>query len=204
MKAAFFAYRARQRGENASFSEEELSSCMKNEAPGAPELSIMSFETAFHGRLFGSLSLTRSKAIHKVHYICRPFVKTADCVMSARCSSICKSGRYRSQLNSDFVQKWPAVAWPAVKYPLDENAAHNAQAEKDALANVEATIEEYAKMRPVAALIVEPIQAEGGDNHASPAFFRGLREITKKHGVSVLAFAKYRRCSDQHYVDRSS
>ena len=103
MKAAFFAYQARQRGENASFSEEELSSCMKNEAPGAPELSIMSFETAFHGRLFGSLSLTRSKAIHKVHYICRPFVKTADCVMSARCSSICKSGRYRSQLNSDFV-----------------------------------------------------------------------------------------------------
>jgi 4-aminobutyrate aminotransferase/(S)-3-amino-2-methylpropionate transaminase len=25
--------------------------------------------------------------------------------------------------------------------------------------------------------------AEGGDRHASPAFFRGLRAITKKHGV---------------------
>lgn len=28
--------------------------------------------------------------------------------------------------------------------------------------------------------------AEGGDNHASPAFFRGLQEITKKHNVSFI------------------
>ncbi|KFY49601.1 hypothetical protein V495_00497, partial [Pseudogymnoascus sp. VKM F-4514 (FW-929)] len=32
-------------------------------------------------------------------------------------------------------------------------------------------------------VIVEPIQSEGGDNHASPAFFRGLRELTAKHDV---------------------
>lgn len=35
----------------------------------------------------------------------------------------------------------------------------------------------------VAAVIVEPIQSEGGDNHGSPAFFQGLRDITAKHGV---------------------
>jgi len=29
-------------------------------------MSILSFTSAFHGRLFGSLSATRSKAIHKV------------------------------------------------------------------------------------------------------------------------------------------
>lgn len=28
--------------------------------------------------------------------------------------------------------------------------------------------------------------AEGGDNHASPAFFRGLRDITKRHNVSFI------------------
>lgn len=39
---------------------------------------------------------------------------------------------------------------------------------------------------PVAGLIVEPIQAEGGDNHASPAFFQRLRDITKKHGVVMI------------------
>lgn len=66
MKAAFFTYRNRERGENASFTEEDLSSCMKNESPGTPDLSVMSFTGAFHGRLMGTLSLTRSKAIHKV------------------------------------------------------------------------------------------------------------------------------------------
>lgn len=38
----------------------------------------------------------------------------------------------------------------------------------------------------MAGLVVEPVQAEGGDNHASPAFFRGLRALTKKHGVAMI------------------
>jgi 4-aminobutyrate aminotransferase-like enzyme len=37
--------------------------------------------------------------------------------------------------------------------------------------------------KPVAAVIIEPILSEGGDKHASPAFFRALRLIAKKHGV---------------------
>lgn len=40
---------------------------MKNASPGTPDLVAMSFKHGFHGRLFGSLSLTRSKAIHKVN-----------------------------------------------------------------------------------------------------------------------------------------
>ncbi len=39
---------------------------MKNHSPGSSSLSIMSFKSAFHGRLFGSLSTTRSKPIHKL------------------------------------------------------------------------------------------------------------------------------------------
>lgn len=39
---------------------------------------------------------------------------------------------------------------------------------------------------PVAGVIVEPIQAEGGDNWASPDFFRGLREITKELDVALI------------------
>jgi glutamate-1-semialdehyde aminotransferase len=38
----------------------------------------------------------------------------------------------------------------------------------------------------VVGLIVEPIQAEGGDNHASPHFFRQLRAITKQYGVAFI------------------
>lgn len=83
-KAACMAYRARERGEGADFTKEEMGtflhltdaksiltvflvdSCMENKAPGSPELAILSFKSGFHGRLFGSLSATRSKAIHKV------------------------------------------------------------------------------------------------------------------------------------------
>ncbi|EIW67195.1 hypothetical protein TREMEDRAFT_72189 [Tremella mesenterica DSM 1558] len=40
--------------------------CMSNHSPGSPDLSILSFKGGFHGRLFASLSTTRSKALHKV------------------------------------------------------------------------------------------------------------------------------------------
>jgi 4-aminobutyrate aminotransferase/(S)-3-amino-2-methylpropionate transaminase len=39
---------------------------MQNLPPGSPELSILSFQGGFHGRLFGSLTTTCSKPIHKV------------------------------------------------------------------------------------------------------------------------------------------
>lgn len=65
------SYPARQAGASPTdntpaFSPEQLSSCMQNQSPGSPNMSILSFTSAFHGRLFGSLSATRSKAIHKV------------------------------------------------------------------------------------------------------------------------------------------
>ena len=36
------------------------------------------------------------------------------------------------------------------------------------------------KGMPVAGIVIEPIQAEGGDNHASPDFFLKLRNIASK------------------------
>lgn len=39
---------------------------------------------------------------------------------------------------------------------------------------------------PVIAVIVELIQSEGSDNHASHAFFQRLRELTKKRGIVAI------------------
>ena len=46
------------------------------------------------------------------------------------------------------------------------------------------------KKRTVAGIIVEPIQSEGGDNHASDDFFRKLRDISRKvsAGAGVAGF----------------
>lgn len=152
-KAAFMWKRQQQRGGyNVEFTEEELTSSMNNKSPGAAsELSIMSFRTAFHGRLFGSLSTTRSKPIHKLD------IPAFD---------------------------WPQATFPLLKYPLEEHVEENRKAEQDSLAEVEHLIQTWHL--PPCAVIVEPIQSEGGDNHASPEFFRGLREVTKKHGVLMI------------------
>ncbi|CAK7568564.1 MAG: 4-aminobutyrate transaminase [Sporothrix epigloea] len=148
-KAAFMWRRQKERGgPSVEFTEAEMDTCMTNAGPGAPNLSILSFKSAFHGRLFGSLSTTRSKPIHKLD------IPAFD---------------------------WPRATFPELKYPLEEHAEENAKAEADSLAEVEDLILNFHA--PPAAVVVEPIQSEGGDNHASPAFFRGLREITRKHGV---------------------
>ncbi|KAI3337353.1 aminotransferase class-III-domain-containing protein [Xylariaceae sp. AK1471] len=151
-KAAFMWRRQQERGgPSVEFTEEEMASSMNNQSPGAAQLSILSFKTAFHGRLFGSLSTTRSKPIHKLD------IPAFD---------------------------WPQATFPQLKYPLEEHAEENAKAEADSLAEVEDLIKNYHV--PPCAVVVEPIQSEGGDNHASPAFFRGLREVTKKHGVLLI------------------
>lgn len=148
-KAAFMYYRQLQRGgPEVEFTEEELLSTMNNQSPGSPQLSILSFKSAFHGRLFGSLSTTRSKAIHKLD------IPAFD---------------------------WPQASFPQLKYPLEDHVQENAAEEKRCLDEVERLIKEFHN--PVAAVMVEPIQSEGGDNHASPAFFQGLRDITKRTKV---------------------
>ncbi|KAJ9622292.1 4-aminobutyrate transaminase [Taxawa tesnikishii (nom. ined.)] len=115
-KAAFMWRRRMERGgdPNAEFTAEETESAMNNQSPGAPNLSIMSFGTGFHGRLF------------------------------------------------------------------EENAAE----EKRCLDEVERLIKEWHA--PPAAVVVEPVQSEGGDNHASPEFFKGLRAVTRKHNVLLI------------------
>lgn len=47
-----------------------------------------------------------------------------------------------------------------------------------------------AKNIPVAGIIIEPIQAEGGDNHASPEFFQKLQAIAKKVRLNFFLFQK--------------
>merc|ERR1719222_1819277 len=74
--------------------------------------------------------------------------------------------------------------FPVYKYPLDENVRENEAEDARCLARVEELLaESSADGQPVAGVISEPIQAEGGDNHGSPAFFRGLADICKRHDI---------------------
>uniref|UniRef100_A0A4W5K435 4-aminobutyrate aminotransferase n=1 Tax=Hucho hucho TaxID=62062 RepID=A0A4W5K435_9TELE len=74
-----------------------------------------------------------------------------------------------------------------LRYPLDQFERENAQEEACCLEEAEDLIVKWnQKGRHVVGVVIEPIQAEGGDNHASFDFYRKLRGITKKHGCAFL------------------
>jgi len=83
---------------------------------------------------------------------------------------------------------WPVADFPRLKYPLEENVEANRAEEARCLQTVEDLIVDREKRNdwPVAAVVVEPIQSEGGDHHASADFFRGLRDVTRRHGVALI------------------
>ncbi|XP_037813046.1 4-aminobutyrate aminotransferase, mitochondrial [Lucilia sericata] len=82
---------------------------------------------------------------------------------------------------------WPVASFPQYRYPLEENVAYNQEQDKRCLAEVEDLVEQYRKKDiPVAGVVVEPIQSEGGDNEASPEFFQGLQRICKANGMALL------------------
>ena len=77
--------------------------------------------------------------------------------------------------------------YPIYKYPLCENESENLREDQRCLAKVEDLIEQYHKKGiPVAGVILEPIQGEGGDNHGSPKFYQQLRKICSKNKIALI------------------
>ncbi|XP_041362949.1 4-aminobutyrate aminotransferase, mitochondrial-like [Gigantopelta aegis] len=82
---------------------------------------------------------------------------------------------------------WPIADFPQLKYPLDEFTRENREEEDRCLAQVKDLIEKYQKQgKPPVAIAVEPVQSEGGDNHASAYFFQELQNITNENSMGLL------------------
>ncbi len=72
---------------------------------------------------------------------------------------------------------WPRIDPPALHFPVDEDAA--LRNDETALAAVE---QAFADNRDeIAGVLIEPIQAEGGDNHFTNRFLQGLKELCDRH-----------------------
>jgi len=152
-KLMHFKYMDKVRG-GEGFSQEAMESCMVNQAPGTPNLSVLSFHGGFHGRTAASLACTHSKYIHKI-----------DVPLAA----------------------WPVTDFPRYIYPLEENIRENEAEDDRCLAMAEEAIVNGEKNGcPVTGVIVEPIQAEGGDHHGSNKWFQGLQALCKKHDIVYL------------------
>jgi len=75
---------------------------------------------------------------------------------------------------------WPRVHNPAIEFDLDGRIANDVEAEeKKSYAEIEAVFAKHG--RKVAAILIEPMQGEGGDNHFRPEFLHRLRHYADEH-----------------------
>ena len=77
---------------------------------------------------------------------------------------------------------WPRISNPKIHFPMDEAAV--ARAEREALAEIAAAFDRDP--HGIAAILVEPIQCEGGDNHFRPEFLRQLRDVSDERDALLI------------------
>jgi len=80
---------------------------------------------------------------------------------------------------------WPRITNPKLHFPLtEEGVAETVKMEQQAILEIEAAIAKNP--HDIACLILEPIQAEGGDNHFRKEFFQKLRSICDQHDIILI------------------
>jgi L-lysine 6-transaminase len=80
---------------------------------------------------------------------------------------------------------WPRVANPKAEFPLTEDRLKDVKArEALAVAQMDRAFERYGD--DIAAIIIEPIQGEGGDNHFRAEFFKELRRFADEKGAMLI------------------
>jgi L-lysine 6-transaminase len=80
---------------------------------------------------------------------------------------------------------WPRVTNPKLRFPVDAaELARVEQVERVAVAEIERAFAERPDQ--IAAIIIEPIQAEGGDHHFRVEFMRELRRLADEHDALLI------------------
>jgi len=102
-----------------------------------------------------------------------------------------RSGYTLSVTNTDPVKTdhfpkfdWPRIPSPALRFPLAEHLEEVAALEQNAIEAAERAF--FERGHEIAAILVEPIQGEGGDNHFRPEFFAQLRRLADEHEALLI------------------
>jgi len=75
---------------------------------------------------------------------------------------------------------WPRIINPKLRFPTTDQVLDQVKKiEEMAISQIEMAVKKY--QGDIAALILEPIQGEGGDNHFRPEFMQALRKLADKH-----------------------
>jgi L-lysine 6-transaminase len=80
---------------------------------------------------------------------------------------------------------WPRVTNPKLSFPVTEDVLAGVEAmERRAVAEIEQARRQHG--HDIAALIIEPIQGEGGDNHFRGEFLRKLRQLCDENEMLLI------------------
>lgn len=79
---------------------------------------------------------------------------------------------------------WPRITNPKITFPLEEHLEEVKSLEQKALSEINDAFEKHGD--DIAAIIIEPIQGEGGDNHFRKEFFKELRRIADEKEVMLI------------------
>ena len=75
---------------------------------------------------------------------------------------------------------WPRIINPKINFPLNNKNLENVkELEKQAISEIESAVSKNPD--DIAALIIEPVQGEGGDNHFRKEFFLELRKLCDEY-----------------------
>lgn len=81
--------------------------------------------------------------------------------------------------------KWPRIINPKITYPLSgDNLENVIRTEEEAVNQIKEALANNKD--DIAALIIEPIQGEGGDNHFRKEFFIKLRELCDENEMMLI------------------
>lgn len=101
-----------------------------------------------------------------------------------------RSGYAMSLTNTtpDKTDNFPKFHWPRFDFPVLDDSNHLFK-RSTIESLVMSELESYLNKRhnKVAAIIVEPIQGEGGDRHMSPSFWKYLRRISDCYDIILIA-----------------
>jgi L-lysine 6-transaminase len=99
-----------------------------------------------------------------------------------------RSGYTLSLTNTDPIKvsgfpkfEWPRIDNPKAIFPIEENLVIIEEKEKQALDQIEMIVKRESE--DIAAIIIEPIQCEGGDNHFRREFLQKLQLIALKNDI---------------------
>ncbi len=102
-----------------------------------------------------------------------------------------RSGYALSLTNTDTTKikwfpkfNWPRIINPKIKFPLEKNLDFVIETENKAINEIYQAIENNSD--DIAAIIIEPIQAEGGDNFFRKEFLLKLREIADENEIMLI------------------